>query len=97
MNTYIMLANYTEEGIQGVKQTSERIEAGRALAKEHDGEVKDIYLAMGIYDVVMIAQFPDAEAAAKFALRVGAMGHLRTTTLQAFPEDQYRAIAASLP
>lgn len=97
MNTYIMLANYTEQGIQGVKRAPERIEAGRALAKQHGGAVKEIFLAMGIYDLVLIVEFPDAEAAAKFALGVGATGSLRTTTLQAFPEEQYRRIAAAMP
>jgi uncharacterized protein with GYD domain len=97
MNTYIMLGNFTEQGIRGVKQAPDRIKAGRALAKQHGGDIKALYLAMGVYDVVIIAEFPDAEAAAKYALGVGATGNLRTTTLQVFPEEQYRSIAASLP
>lgn len=96
MNTYIMLAHFTEQGIQGVKQTPERIERGRAIAKEHGGEVTDIYLTMGTYDVVLVTRFPDSEAAAKFALKTGAMGNLRTTTLQAFSEEQYRNIASEV-
>jgi len=97
MNTYIMLAHFTEQGIQGVKQTPERIERGRASANDLGGEVTDIYLTMGAFDVVLVTRFPDAEAAAKFALKLGAAGNLRTTTLQAFSEDQYRGIASSMP
>jgi uncharacterized protein with GYD domain len=97
MNTYILLSHFTDQGIQGVKRAPERIEHGRALAKELGGEVKDIYLAMGAYDLVLVTRFPDADAVAKFALRVAATGNLRTTTLQAFPEEQYRSIVATLP
>ncbi len=39
----------------------------------------------------------DDEAAAKFCLGVGALGNIRTTTLRAFAEDEYREIVTSLP
>ena len=40
---------------------------------------------------------PAPETAAKVALTIGATGAIRTETLQAFTEDEYRKIIASLP
>ena len=97
MITYITLVNYTDQGIRSVKESPGRVDAIRALAQKLGGEVGDLYLTMGAYDLVAITQFPDAETAATFSLTIGSMGNVRTTTLQAFGEDQFRSIVAGMP
>ena len=97
MATYIMLVNYTEQGIKTIKDSPRRIDGVRVLAEKLGGKMGDLYLTMGAYDIVAMTEFPDAEAAAKFALTLGALGNVRTTTLQAFPEDQLRDIVSRLP
>ena len=97
MATFIMLVNYTEQGIKAIKDSPKRIDGVRALAENLGGKMGDLYLTMGAYDVVAMTEFPDAEAAAKFALTLGSLGNVRTTTLQAFPEDQLRDIVSQLP
>jgi uncharacterized protein with GYD domain len=52
---------------------------------------------MGAYDLATIVEAPNDEAIAKFALAVASLGNVRTTTLKAFPEDEYRKIIAALP
>ena len=59
---------------------------------------------MGGYDFVCVIEAPSnkaaavfSEAAATFALAVGAQGNVRTTTMLAFPEAEYRKIVKSLP
>ena len=52
---------------------------------------------MGRYDMVVIGDAPDDESAAKLALLVGSGGSVRTETLKAFSEDEYRNIIAALP
>jgi uncharacterized protein with GYD domain len=59
--------------------------------------LKEFYLVMGKYDMVVISEAPDDEAAAKVALSIGAGGAVRTETLRAFTEDEYREIIAALP
>jgi len=39
---------------------------------------------------------PDDATSARFALRLGMLGYVRTTTLKAFPEAAYREIIAHL-
>jgi uncharacterized protein with GYD domain len=52
---------------------------------------------MGRYDAVIVAEFPDDDACARFLLSIGALGNVTTETLKAFNEDEYRKIISSLP
>jgi len=53
-------------------------------------------LTMGQYDAVIISEFPNDEAVAKFALSAGALGNVTTETLRAFTEGKYRNIVGGL-
>lgn len=97
MATYISLINYTDQGIAKVKESPGRLNAAKGLAKSLGGEITSFFLTMGAYDMVAISEFPDDTAAAKFALTLGGAGSVRTTTLRAFPEAEYRDIIGSLP
>ncbi len=97
MATYIMLINYTEQGIRNVKDSPNRVDAAKALAQNLGGKFKQTYLTLGAYDLVAVLELPDDAAAAKFALTTGALGNVRTTTLKAFNEAEYRDIIAALP
>jgi uncharacterized protein with GYD domain len=52
---------------------------------------------MGRYDIVAVGEAPDDTTAAKVALTLGSAGAIRTETLRAFTEDEYRGIIAALP
>lgn len=97
MPTYIILINYTDQGIRNVKESPKRLDAAKKLLKSMGGEFKQFYLTMGAYDLATIVEAPNDEAIAKFALAAGSLGNIRTTTLKAFPEDEYRKIIAALP
>jgi uncharacterized protein with GYD domain len=97
MPSYIMLANYTDQGIKNIKDSPTRAEAARELAKSCGAEMKDLYLTMGAYDLVVMVEAPDDEAVAKFALKVGSLGNVRSTTLKAFDEQSFRNIVETLP
>jgi len=96
MARYIMLANWTDQGIKNVKDSPKRLESAKALARILKGEVRKFYMTTGTYDMVLLLEFPNDEAVAKFALALGTAGNVRTTTLRAFPEESYRAIIGSL-
>jgi uncharacterized protein with GYD domain len=97
MATYIMLGNYTEKGIGAIKDSPKRADAARELGKKFGVEMKTLYLCMGAYDLIAILEAPNTEAVAKFILTLGAKGNVRTTTVEAFPEAQYRSIIGALP
>jgi uncharacterized protein with GYD domain len=96
MPSFITLLNWTEQGMGKIKASSRRLDAGRKAFKKAGCELKDVYLTMGPYDLVCVIEAPDAETAAKAILSLGAAGNVRTLTLPAFTEDEYRKIIESL-
>ncbi len=97
MPTFISYVNWTEQGIKNVKEAPNRGEAARAALKGFGGEIKEIYVTTGQYDIVVIADAPDGDAMAKFALAVGAQGNVRTTTCRGFTEAEFQKIVSDLP
>ncbi len=97
MASYIMLINYTEQGIRNIKGSPKRADAARFLAKSCGAELKDLYLTMGEYDLIGIVEAEKDDAVAKFALALGSIGNVRCTTLKAFTESEYRNIIETLP
>ena len=61
------------------------------------GQWKAWYLTVGQYDAVAIIEAPDDEMATRIALVRNSRGGVRTQTLRAFTEDEYRQLAGSLP
>ena len=96
MTTYIMLANWTDQGIRNVKDSPRRLDAAKKLLQDAGGEFKSFFLTMGDYDIVAVYEASDDAVAARFTLQVAQLGNIRTQTLKAFPEAAYREIIASL-
>lgn len=96
MAKYIVLLNWTEQGIKSVKDSPKRLDAGRDLAKKLGCTVGDFHLTIGPYDMVLNFEAPDDETAAKYMLTLGSGGNVRTTTLKALPEDTYRKILGGM-
>ena len=96
MPTYIMLANWTEQGAQKIKESPRRLDSAKRALADMGGEFKSFYMTMGDYDLVMVYEAPDDAVAARFTLLLGMLGSVRTSTLKAFPEAAYREIIASL-
>ena len=96
MPTYITVANYTDQGIRNIKDAPKRLEAAKQAMKAAGGELKAIYLTMGQYDLVTIAEAPNDEAVAKTILTIAGGGNVRTTTVRAFPEAEFKKIVDSL-
>lgn len=96
MPTYVSLVEFTDQGIENITDSPDRLDDARALAEELGGEVTDFYLTFGQYDIVVVSEFPDDERYARFALTVGSRGAVSTETLKAFTEAEYREVVDGL-
>jgi len=96
MATYLMLLNWTDQGIRNVKESPKRLDAAKKLAKDLGGEIKTAYMTQGAFDLALITEMPTDEKVAAFVLKLGSLGNVRTTTLKAYPEDDYRKIIGNL-
>jgi uncharacterized protein with GYD domain len=97
MATYITLFKLTDQGIKSIKESPTRMEKARALAKSLGCEIKSLHVTFGSYDVVGLIEAPNDEAIAKLALATGSQGNVKTETMRALTEDEFRKVVAALP
>ena len=97
MPTYIALLRWTQKGIENVKESPSRLDQAKEALRAVGGEFKDFYLTMGSYDMVCVCEAPDDAAIAQFVLGISTKGGVRTESLRAFSEEEYRDIIGSLP
>jgi uncharacterized protein with GYD domain len=97
MPAYIALCRWTQKGIENVKQSPSRLDAAKKAFEAVGGKLTAFYLTIGRYDFVTISEFPNDEVAAKAVIALGATGNLRTETLKAFNEAEYRKLIEGLP
>jgi len=96
MPTYISLLRFTQKGLETIREGPKRLDQAKQAFRDAGAELKAFYLVTGQYDAVAIAEAPNDEVVAKLALRTAAMGNVRSETLRAFTEDDYRRIVAAI-
>lgn len=96
MATYVVLAQFTDQGIRSVKNSPQRAAQAAEMAKGFGCEMKEIYWTLGNYDIVTIIEAPDDESLAAFGVALGSAGNVRTQTLRAFSKDEFSPIIARL-
>lgn len=92
MATFVMLVNWTEQGIRNYRDTSKRADAFTQSLKKYGASLKDIYWTLGAYDIVAVVDAPDDESMTAAALDVGSLGNIRTTTLRGFSRAELGGI-----
>ncbi len=97
MVSFVILGNHTEQGIANMKDLPNRLAAVREQLEADGGRMISYYTTLGAYDFVVVVEMPDAESGARMLLATAGQGNVRTTTMQAFTEDETAAIVASLP
>lgn len=96
MATYIVLGQWTQKGIENVKQSPDRLEKFKQILKTNGGQLKAFYLTMGRYDFIAVCEGSDDRATARTVLQIASAGAVKTETLKAFPESEYKEIIGSL-
>ena len=95
MAHFVILGNWTDQGVRNLKDAPKHIEASRRMLEQAGGK-QQVYFTMGEYDFVVIAEAPNDEAMAKFLLSVGKQGNVRTKTLKAWTDADAAKILAQL-
>jgi uncharacterized protein with GYD domain len=96
MPTYVVLMNWTDQGVRTVKDTVQRREQADALAERHGARIEQVYWTVGPYDIVAILDAPDDESATALMLELSSAGNLRTTTLRAYDREEMSGILQRL-
>jgi len=62
MTTYITLAEFTREAIQNVSDSPELIDLLETRADDLGGDLRDVFVTLGEYDMVVVSEFPTTRA-----------------------------------
>ena len=84
MPNYIVLVNWTDQGIKNVKDSIKRAKSFESAIQKAGGKSLGIYYTMGRHDIVAIVEAPNDEAIASVLYGTGSLGNARTETLKAF-------------
>jgi len=87
MPVFVVLGNWTDEGIRKVTESPDRAKAAQDMAKKAGGKMQ-IFYTMGMYDFVALLEVPKDEDAMAILLCLGSMGSIRTTTMKAWTESE---------
>jgi uncharacterized protein with GYD domain len=96
MPTYILLWNWTDQGIRNAKDSPNRYESFKAELEKADGKSINLYYTFGEYDGVVILEAPNDEVVMKIMLSTASKGNIRTKTLKALPQAEGARIIEGL-
>jgi uncharacterized protein with GYD domain len=88
LSHYILLINWTQQGINRIKDSSDRFSSFKASVEKAGGKMIGGYYTMGEYDVVVVIEAPNDETVMSLMLKVGSAGNVRTKTLKAFTAEE---------
>jgi uncharacterized protein with GYD domain len=96
MPTYVLLINWTDQGIRNVKDTIKRAKAFKSAVERSGGKMLDAYYTMGQHDFVATVEFPNDESAMSILLALGVRGNVSTTTLKTFSLSEVEKVISKL-
>jgi uncharacterized protein with GYD domain len=96
MSTYVVLFDWTDQGIRNVRDTVDRYDRAIELADKHGVSLEQTYWTVGSHDIVGLAQAPDDESISAFCLELSSAGNLRTNTLRAYNREEMRSVLERL-
>ena len=94
MATFFMFGKYSSEAIS--KISAERTEKVREAIESVGGRVKEIYILLGEYDVVIIAELPRMAEAMQASILLKRMTDISFFTAAAMPVEEFDQLAEKL-
>ena len=92
MARYISLLKFTEQGAKAIKKSTARAREFNAAAAKAGVKIEGEYWTVGPFDGMLILSGPNEQAVLRAVADLGALGNVRTQTLQAFNEQEFEAI-----
>ncbi|WP_254536441.1 GYD domain-containing protein [Halomarina litorea] len=96
MSTYLMFADWTEQGFAALDESPNRLDDASDLAESLGGTLREFFMTMGPHDMAAVVEMPDDAAMARFALTLSKGGSVTTETVQAYTEAEYREILGGM-
>jgi len=92
MVRYLVLLNFTEQGLKNIKESPDRAAAFQEEANSAGVTVEGIFWTLGSHDGALIITASDEEAATAQILKLGSRLNVTTKMLRAFDAEGFRAV-----
>lgn len=89
MPSYVVLVNWTDQGIRAHKDAAKRLQASREAWQKAGAKIKDAYFTMGPYDIMVVIEAPSDEVFNRLMLEVGSKGFMRSLSMKAWTEAEF--------
>lgn len=96
MATYLVLGNFTDQGIRNVEKTIERVDAFKSMARKMGVKVQQVLWTMGAFDICLTVDAPDEQTVSALTLKVGMLGNVKTQTVRAFDAKEMAGVLGKL-
>jgi uncharacterized protein with GYD domain len=93
---YVVLANFTDQGIRNAKDSPKRAEAFKQMTNTFGVTVKELFWTQGRYDIVTIVEAPDEFSVMALSLSLGALGNVRSESMRAFSAADMKGIVGKM-
>jgi uncharacterized protein with GYD domain len=84
---FVVLGNWTDQGIRNVQASPERAKETHKMVKEAGGNMQ-LFYTLGKYDFVAIIEVPKDDDIMAILLCLGTVGNIRTRTMKAWTESE---------
>ncbi len=92
MAHYVLLLNWTDQGVKNAKETVKRAAQARQLVEKASGRVNQCYWTLGSHDLIITAEAPDDETITAISIKLAMLGNVKTQTMRAFTETEMEKI-----
>ena len=96
MARYVVLIDFTDQGVRSAKDTVQRSRQARAAWERRGVRMEAVYWTLGEHDLVGIIDAPDDATLAATLLELAGAGNVRTKTMRAFDEGEMQAVLDQL-
>jgi uncharacterized protein with GYD domain len=96
MPHYIILWNWTDQGVRAVKDSPKRLASFKVELEQAGGKLMGEYYTMGQYDGIVIAEAPNDETIMSILLGDASKGNFHSMTLKAFPMEEAAKVIEKL-
>ncbi len=96
MARFAATIRFTEQGLKGIQDTTQRAKVFQAAAKKLGVKVVDLYWSLGPFDGLLILDAPDSQTATAAMLQLSAQGNVQTQTTELFSAADMEKVLAKL-
>jgi uncharacterized protein with GYD domain len=96
MPHFVILLNYTDQGVKAVKDTVKRADAYKAAAEKGGVKIHNLVWTLGRYDLVAFVEAADEVTLTAVQLSIASLGNVRSQTMRAFDSAEMKNIVGKM-